>query len=265
MRRSLRLATAGLALGLLPACDQAPGQPDDPGAPARLSDFSVTPGDVRFDDLQEGDSARVTLDIQFEAEGDVAQVAYAVVPQFAAACVVGSAPRPAIVSETVEQGPGRVRFSPTFAVARDQVGLFDVTVAAFDSEGRRSERGVSVVRVTADPLGPPALSEPLVPSTVALPETGNRQFTVAVTVTDPDGPRDIDGVTMDLFGQRFALLDDGESGDGDGCDGRYALTLQLAAGLDFSDLEGEQEVVLTVTDRAGNTATETATITFTAP
>ena len=269
MRRSLCLAAAGLALGfgaLLAACDQAPGPPDDPGAPARLSGFAVTPDTVRFEDVQDGDSARVTLDIRFQAEGDVASVVYSVVPQFADACVVGSAPRPAIVSETAEQGPGAASFSPTFAVARDQVGLFDVTVAAFDSEGRRSDaRGVTIVTVTAAPLGPPVLSEALVPSNVELPASGVRQFTVAVTATDPDGPRDLADVTVDLFGQRFDLSDDGESGDGDGCDGRYALTLQLAGGNDFSDLEGEQEVTIRATDRAGNTVTQTETITFTAP
>ena len=278
-RRSFRPAAAGLLLGalgwpclgviagfgLIAGCDQAPGLPADPGAPPTLSGFSVTPDAVRFEDAQSGDSARIELDIRFDVGGEVASVAFAVSPQFADACVVGSVPRPPVAEGVAEVGPGAVVFRPTFAVARDEVGLFDVTVAAFDAEGRRSNRGVTVVRLTADPLGPPALTDVILPATVALPASGNRQFTIAATVADPDGARDVARVEVELFGQTFPLTDDGESGDGEPCDGRFGLTLQLSAATDLSDLAGVQPVEIRVADRAGNVAAESREITFTAP
>ena len=270
-RRSSRPAAAGLLLGALgltaltAGCDQAPGLPDPPGIPPGLSAFSVSPDTVRFADVQDGDSARVQLDIRFDAAGSVASAAFAVTPQFADACVAGSAPRPPVAQGTVEVSEaGSVIFRPEFAVARDEVGLFDVTVAVFDADGNRSNRGVTIVPVVADPLGPPQLSDVTLP-TVPLPETGVRAFTIAATVSDPDGARDIARVEVELTelpGNVFPLSDDGESGDGEPCDGRYALTLQVGAD---SGLEGVQPVEVRVTDRAGNTATETGQITFLAP
>ena len=271
MRRRFRPAAAGLLLGalglpaLVAGCDQAPGLPEPPGIPPGLAAFSVTPDTVRFEGVQDGDSARVQIEIRFDAIGSVAAAAFAVTPQFADACVAGSAPRPPVIEGNAEvSGPGSVVFTPEFAVARDEIGLFDVTVAVFDADGRRSNRGVTIVPVVADPLGPPTLADASLP-TVPLPASGLRAFTIAATVSDPDGARDIARVEvelLDLPGNVFPLLDDGESGDGEACDGRYALTLQVGAD---SGLEGVQPAEVRVTDRAGNTATQTGEITFLAP
>ena len=236
-----RTACALAALVFFVGCDSSTdGQPLDP-RPPEVSGFSFSPTSADFDDVLDGDSATVTLDLRVQAadDGAVDQVRYSVVWQFAPANT-----RPAASGTLEPQADGSYAATATLRLGRDERGRYTVLVYAVDDDGLLGNEARGIFSLEGVGLGPPVVEAVDGPAEFTPP--GTLRF--VATVSDPDGLGDVARVELSApAGGVFQLFDDGRSfGDQEAGDGRYT------ASFDVPDAApGPQTFVFRAFDRDG--------------
>lgn len=229
------------ALVLLSGCDSATdGQPLDP-RPPEVSGFAFSPASADFDDVLDGDSATVTLDLRVQAtdDGQIDRVRYTVVWQFAPQNT-----QPAAAGDLATDGDGNYTGTATLRLGRDERGGYSVRVYAVDDDGLLSNEALGIFQLGGVGLGPPVIEAIDGPAEFTPP--GTLRF--VVTVSDPDGLGDVARVELTApAGGVFQLFDDGRTfGDDEAGDGRYT------AAFDVPDAApGPQTFVFRAFDRDG--------------
>ena len=256
-------ACVGVLLGLMAACDSAPG-PEQLGLrPPLLQDFTFSPQRVVFGVLPPeqivGDSVRVPLEVSVTAFGPerrIEEVAYVVQSPF-------SSVEPIATGTLESQGGNRYTASTTITLSALDVASYPIVVYAVDQTQRVSGevRGqIDYLRIF-DPGDPPVVEEIIAPDTLQRPAVGQPPATLPLiaVVSDPDGLTDVEKVefwNVDTPNNRFELCDDGggqpcggatDSGDETAGDGRYTLTVFIAS----TNALGTNTFVFQAIDRAG--------------
>ncbi len=265
MRVSTALAAAciGVLLGLVAACDSAPG-PEQLGLrPPLLQDFTFSPQRVVFGVLPPeqivGDSVRVPLELSVVALGSqspIEEVSYVVQSPF-------SSFEPIATGTMQPQGSNRYSAVTTITISALEVASYPIVVYAVDQTQRVSGevRGqINYIRVF-EPGEPPVIDEIVAPDTLQRPAVGQPAVTLPLiaVVSDPDGLTDVEKVefwNVDTPNNRFDLCDDGggqpcgvaaDSGDETASDGRYTLTVFIAS----TNTLGTNTFAFQAIDRAG--------------
>lgn len=230
-----------LLLGLFgAACDTAPGPDPVDVQPPTVSDFRFTPDLVNFEQLppeqQVGERARIPLSLSVRAadpDGRVAEVRYVV--QYAQDPL-----RPVQEGVLALTGPAQYGTAATLELPRSNVGAYTVLVYAVDDEGRLSNQVRGLLRFYASGQ-PPVVEAVELPARIERPAPGepDKLLRIVATVRDPDGLANVLRVEMRPNGGAPILLcDDGgqgacggfsSSGDETAGDGRYTITVRLAA------------------------------------
>jgi hypothetical protein len=256
----------GVLLGLMAACDTAPG-PETLGVrPPVLQNFTFSPQRVVFALLPPaqivGDSVRVPLELSVTALGPerpIEEVAYIVQSPFSLTDPLASGLMQAA-------GGNRYAASLTLTISALDVRSYTVLVYAVDQARRVSGevRGqFDYVRVF-EPGDPPVIDAVVVPDTVQRPAAGQPAVSLPLiaVVSDPDGPGDVERVVfwnMNTPNSTILLCDDGglrpcsnsdDSGDEAAGDGRFTRTVFLTS----DNAPGVNTFVFQATDRAGLTS-----------
>ena len=260
---SVAAACVGVLLGLIAACDSAPG-PEQLGLrPPLLQNFTFSPQRVVFGVLPPeqiaGDSVRVPLELSVTAlgpESRIEEVAFVVQSPF-------SSIDPIATGTLEPQGSNRYTASLTISISALEVASYPIVVYAVDQARRVSGevRGqIEYLRVF-DPGDPPVIDEIVAPDTVQRPAVGQPAVTLPLiaVVSDPDGLTDVEKVefwNVNTPNNRFELCDDGggqpcggasDSGDETAGDGRFTLTVFIAS----TNAPGTNTFVFQAIDRAG--------------
>ena len=249
----LRVAAACLTAALvLTACDEVPGDTDPFAAPPTLSDFQFTPLEFALDTEAETAQIPIAMDVFVSnPAGGPVEVRYFVRAEFGSETLLEGA--------LASAGGGRFTGDATLAVPRGETGFYVITVTAANPEGRVGNTVSGLLRFTAQSLGPPVIEAVDFPATVTIPPEGGDPVPVPIvaTVTDPDGPRNINRVEIQTLvegvptGPTFQLRDDGgfdsNSGDEAANDGRYTITFQVES----TNSPGDNVFRIRAIDRAG--------------
>ncbi len=259
-------ACLGAILGLLAACDTAPG-PETLGVrPPTLQNFTFSPQRVVFallpDEQIVGDSVRVPIDLSVTAlgpESPIEEVAYIVQSPV-------SLTDPLATGTMQAEGGNRYTASLTLTLSALDIRSYTVLVYAVDEARRVSGevRGqIDYVRVF-DPGDPPVIDEIIAPDTLQRPAVGQPAIALPLiaVVRDPDGLSDVENVefwNVSTPNNRFLMCDDGggrpcgissDSGDETPGDGRFTLTVFLTN----ENAPGANTFAFQATDRAGLTS-----------
>ena len=259
----LAAACLGALLGLIAACDSAPG-PEQLGLrPPLLQDFTFSPQRVVFGVLPPeqiaGDSVRVPLELSVIAlgpESRIEEVSYVVQSPF-------SSVDPIAAGTLEPQAGNRYTASTTITISALEVASYPIVVYAVDQAQRVSGevRGqIEYLRIF-DPGDPPVIEEVVAPDTLQRPAVGQPDVTLPLiaVVSDPDGLSDVEKVefwNVDTPNVRFELCDDGggrpcgniaDSGDETAGDGRYTLTVFISS----TNALGTNTLAFQAIDRAG--------------
>ena len=206
----------GALLGLVAACDTAPG-PEELGVrPPLLQDFSFSPQRVVFallpPDQVVGDSIVVPLTLSVTALGPerpIDEVVYVVQSPFSLTEPLASGPMQ-------PEGGNRYTASLTLTISALDVRNYTVLVYAVDQAQRVSgevRSQLEYVRIF-EPGDPPVIEELVVPDTLQRPAEGQPPVALvfAAVVSDPDGLTDVEKVEFWNIGSpndRILLCDDG--------------------------------------------------------
>ncbi|MEM9997152.1 MAG: hypothetical protein AAF809_05580 [Bacteroidota bacterium] len=242
-RSSLRAAAlvASLVLLTTAGCDSTPGvEPIDTATPPRVSNLTVTPGVVQFEDVSaDGQTAFFTVNAAVDVTGDATEVRFIVQPQ------VGFDPIAEVVA--ANPGSGRVEERLDVELPRDRSGLLSVLAVVVGPDGAGTNEARTTILVER-PNAPPVIDRVAAPDTFSPP--GVLRFDV--TASDPDGPNDLlkvqvitpVGDLLDLFFVR---------------EGLYTASFDVPV----AD-PGENPFVFFATDRAGaESARDTFIVTIT--
>ncbi|MDX1438707.1 MAG: hypothetical protein R3284_02285, partial [Rubricoccaceae bacterium] len=222
-------AVIGLAMLMLvlQACDTAPGVSDTVANPPSLSELSFSP--LEFFYTGGNDTAQIPLELSARVTnpgGGAITVQYFVRAQFATETIAEG-----VLSAA---GNGMYAASETLSVARGATGLYVITVTIVGNDGAVGNEVTGLLNFTAESLGPPVIDDVDFPSTVVRPAEGQPPVPVPIvaTVSDPDGPSNINAVRISTAGgATFDMRDDGgansNSGDETAGDGRYTITFQV--------------------------------------
>ena len=268
MRVSSWLAAGwlGVSLGLLAACDTAPGPEALDLRPPVVQDFSFSPQRVVFGLLPPeqivGDSVQVPLDLSVVAlgpESPIEEVTYIVQS-------TQSLGDPLLTGTMQPQGSNRFTASPTLTISALDIRNYTILIYAVDRAQRVSGevRGQLEYDRVFDPGDPPVIDEVDAPETVQRPPAGQPAVSLVfiASVSDPDGTSDVEKVefwNIDTPNNRFELCDDGgglpcgissDSGDQTAGDGRFTLTVFLTS----ENAPGTNTFAFQATDRAGLTS-----------
>ncbi len=256
-------ACLGGLLGLVAACDSAPG-PEELGLrPPLLQDFTFSPQRVVFGVLPPeqivGDSVRVPLELSvvaFGTQSPIEEVSYVVQSPF-------SSFEPIATGTMQPQGNNRYAATTTITFSALEVASYPIVVYAVDQARRVSGevRGqINYIRIF-EPGEPPVIDEVVAPDTLQRPAVGQPavMLPLIAVVSDPDGLSDVEKVefwNVDTPNNRFDLCDDGggqpcgvaaDSGDETAGDGRYTLTVFIAS----TNTLGANTFAFQAIDRAG--------------
>lgn len=260
-------AAVFVVLGLLAACDTAPGPQELGQRPPTVSALEITPARLSFselrpDQLLDGDRARVEVTMQVEARGQadpVREVGFVIQnPDDPAA--------PLATGFLASAGGDRYAGTAEIIISTLDPEQYPVIVFAVDAENRVSGEIRGQVRYTRsfDPGSPPVVEAVEAPETVQRPPAGEQPVSLQLVavVSDPDGLRDVARVefwNVNAPAQRFRLCDDGggqpcgaaaDSGDATAGDGRFTLTVLIAS----NNSPGVNTFAFQATDRAGLTS-----------
>ena len=252
MRRT-RLAAGcllGLMVGLIAACDTAPGPSDAIQRPPSVSGFSYAPRDLDLLDVDPADiadgSVDVAFDVQVDAEdpdGQIDRVLFVLHPPTQGA-------QPLAFEQLTESGSGRYTISHNVELATGEIGNYNIVVYAIDNAGLLSNEVLGTFTLMNEG-SPPVIDSLDVPGTIQRPATGTQNVVFAAYVSDPDGLANVASVVFwntDSPGSTFSLFDDGSSGgDETAGDGRFTATLQISSG----NAVGINRFAFQATDRAG--------------
>lgn len=256
---------AAVCLGtlvLLAACDTAPGPEALDQRPPVLSDFSLSPQQVAFDQLPpdqiDGDVVRIPLEFSVAARATdrpIREVAFVVQSPT-------SSTTPVAMGTLTSAGGDRYTGSTTIEISAVEVATYPILVYAVDKANRASGevRGQLVYTRTFDPGSPPVIDDVEAPDSVTRPAPGDPAvvFQYVAVVSDPDGLSDVAEVEVDIESVgTLRLCDDGgvsdcnagfpASGDATAGDGRFTLTLQV----DSNNQPATLMLRFKATDRAG--------------
>ena len=256
----------GVVLGLVAACDTAPG-PEQLGVrPPRLQDFSFSPQRVVFALLPPeqivGDSVEVPLSLSVTALGPeepIDEVIYVVQSPF-------SLTEPLASGMMQAEGGNRYTASLTLRISALDVRNYTVLVYAVDQARRVSGevRGQLEYVRSFEPGDPPVIDEIAAPDTLQRPAEGQPGVSLPLIalVSDADGLSDVEKVefwNIDTPNNRFLMCDDGglrpcgaseESGDGVAGDGRFTRRIFIES----TNALGVNSLAFQATDRAGLTS-----------
>ncbi len=241
MRLSSWPAAACLAgfLGLLAACDSAPG-PEALGLrPPTLSDFSFSPRSVVLEqwpaELIDGDNVLVPLELRVtvrDPDSAIDEVRFVVQSPL-------SSFEPVATGLLSTSGADAYAAAETITLPRGAVGTYTIVVFAVDADRKLSGevRGTLTYVATGRP---PVIEAVETPETVTRPAPGAPPvvFQYVAVVSDPDGLDNVAKVEVEIENTgTLRLCDDGgmgacntgfpDSGDADAGDGRFTLTLQI--------------------------------------
>ena len=256
----------GALLGLVAACDTAPG-PEELGVrPPLLQDFSFSPQRVVFALLPPeqivGDSVEVPLSLSVTALGPeqpIDEVIYVVQSPF-------SLTEPLASGTMQPEGGNRYTASLTLTLSALDVRGYTVLVYAVDQAQRVSGevRGqLEYVRIF-EPGDPPVIAEVVLPDTLQRPAEGQPGVSLPLIalVSDPDGLNDVEKVefwNINTPSARILMCDDGgirlcgasqESGDEVAGDGRFTRRVFIES----TNALGVNSLAFQATDRAGLTS-----------
>ena len=259
-------ACMGVSLGLLAACDTAPGPDELSARPPLLQDFSFSPQRVVFALLPPeqiaGDSVRIPLDLRVTALGPevpIEEVTYIIQSPT-------SLTEP-LATGTMQSGAGnQYSASTTLTISALDVRNYTILIYAVDEARRVSGevRGqLEYVRIF-DPGEPPVIDELIAPDTLRRPAEGQPgvSLVLAALVSDTDGLSDIEKVefwNVNTPNTRLAMCDDGgntpcgaseESGDGTAGDGIFTRRVFIES----TNTLGVNTLAFQATDRAGLTS-----------
>ena len=235
----LRWAVLLGCLGLIAACDTAPGPAALDQRPPVLSDFSVTPRTVVLEALPpsqvDGDSVLVPLELRVTAQdpdGAIEEVGFIVQSPFSALAPVAMG--------TLRLEGDQYVATETIRLHRGAVGAYPIVIYAVDESQQLGGevRGTLSYFATGNP---PVIESVEVPDAVTRPAPGEPPvaFQYVAVVSDPDGLSNIATVEVEIEDVGTLLLcDDGGqgictpgfgsgSGDETAGDGRFTLTLQV--------------------------------------
>jgi hypothetical protein len=227
-RRSTAILLAICAAGAfwLVGCDSAPGVYQIDGIPPRVSDLSLSPNSVVFDELPPelviGDSVAL-VDIAFEVnvrdeDNDIDSVLF----------VVNSPFDPfAPLSRGILSASGGESFTATerLIIKRGNEGRYTILVYAVDSNGNLSNQARGILDYSLGTGRAPVIESIEGPDSIRPPTT----LVLIAVVRDPDGLGNIARVTLTApNGGAFDMFDDGQSlGDEVANDGRYTARFDV--------------------------------------
>ncbi|PIQ60949.1 MAG: hypothetical protein COV99_10105 [Bacteroidetes bacterium CG12_big_fil_rev_8_21_14_0_65_60_17] len=236
---------------LMAGCDSAPGTEDVFQQPPVVGGLVVTPDIVA---ATPGAETQVEILVSFtatDANDDLDQVFVTV-----QASASGGAP---LGQEILPATRGRQEARVLVTLPAGTAGSFPVVVTASDARGSVGNKLVGRLDVTGS-SAPPEIVDIDMPDTAQRPTAGQPPVTIPIvaTVTDPDGRANIARVEVVVNGSVTLLLcDDGDrgtcnagfgsSGDETAGDGRYTLTIALAA----ENAAGPNSFTFKAVDRTG--------------
>ncbi len=259
-------ASMGILLGLLAACDSAPG-PEALGVrPPLLQNFTFSPQRVVFALLPPeqivGDSVRVPLELGVTAlgpESPIEEVTYIVQSPF-------SLTEPLATGTMQPAGGNQYTASMTLTISALEVQNYTILIYAVDQTRRVSGevRGQLEYVRSFEPGDPPVIDEIAAPDTVQRPAEGQPGVSLVLTalVSDPDGLGDIEKVefwNVNTPSIKLLMCDDGsnrpcgssaQSGDVVAGDGRFTRRVFIES----SNAPGVNRLAFQATDRAGLTS-----------
>jgi hypothetical protein len=135
-------------------------------------------------------------------------------------------------------GDGIYSIETTTAFANWKFGEYHLIVQAYDNRQKQSESIYVILPWAKKNIGQaPQILKVTAPDTVQLPASGDKSFTLAATVIDPDDNRDIKEVIFNTFkpdgspsgGNPFKMYDDGTSGDATANDFIFSLQIFITS------------------------------------
>lgn len=236
MGTSFRIVTVSVVAALLfgAGCDAGPGAASFENRLPVVSEFSLSPQQIDFDQVPEewvegvdDEQLHVPLELSLttrDPDGEIDRVTYIVQSPT-------SSTESLIAGTLTPVGNDRYEASTTLVLPLNEAGAYPVVVHVIDDRQHMTQvRGMIQYRRVCQPGGEP----PVVESVEADPEVvdaSTEQLTLVATVSDPDGLGDIQRVEGDTpSGFNFEMFDDGESsGDEEAGDGRYTATFDVGS------------------------------------
>jgi hypothetical protein len=218
-----------MLLMVFSACETTPGAPAILPEPPALDGFAVSPDSFHLVGAAATASIPLTISGTVTSPvGGVVTVQYLVRRQGSQATALEG------TFEVTAAGPFQA--TDTLSVPRGASGLYVVDAIAVGRDGRGGGRASDLFRFIIDPLGPPTVVDVVLdPTVVVLPASGTTDLRVVATVADPDGLENLGYVSLQPQGggPQLPMSDAGsvgQSGDVTAGDGRYTVTLEVAAG-----------------------------------
>ncbi len=224
------LSALGVGLLTASACDNPPGLPSA-ADPVRLHTLNLTPNPVAFEPTDGVRDTTVELSVSVSADGvpDAAPVFHWY--------VAGVAGAPETVALTYNNGTDRWEALVPLELTTTTLAEYRTYVLVPGSAA--SNRVEAVLPVQGFTAGVPLLESVQAPATVRIPASGSQPFSLAATVSHPNGLSALFRVVVSirggngqaLPGSPFTLFDDGggASGDPTAGDGTFTRRFTVAS------------------------------------
>ena len=233
------IVSIGALLGLVAACDTAPGPTALGLRSPILSNFMFSPQSVVLEQLPpdriEEDSVQVSLEVSVTAvdpDGVIDAVQFVVQSPLLQT-------QPVATGTLSPSGRNQYQVAETIKLPRGAVGAYTIIVFAVDNDQQLSGEVRGMLNYLATGR-PPVIEAVEVPEMVTRPAPGDPPvvFEYVAVVSDPDGLDNVAKVEVDIESIGvLQLCDDGgeglcntgfpNSGDPVAGDGRFTLTLQI--------------------------------------